>query len=433
MFVRTLLAGIRDTGVDENSLPDSPGPDGRIDVRSGWRLLRCVVHHQAAEFDASRQQGREARALFERSEARYGEVFTSLYMGMAAMAQGLVQEAAAAYGRARRVAKRHVDGDACLAGNCDVLLTELDVERNREKAFQQRPVPYPWARGSWFDVDAAALAIEAELRGGRPGGSSVDFLGEALERVEFAGITGMDRYLPALLCFHLAADGLVDRAEQSWRDYGLPHRVTELTDPEGRSWREMEVLSCARIRLLIETGAFDAAVDLAQRTCAAAAACGLMRTRLRGLSLALLAEELAGRRERAVDRLVEYLRAAQTAFYPRPLARIRRLVHPVLEELRATAGDPAIRKVADAMAPHVNPAASGAAVLSKREMTVLAALEGNLRNKEIARSMGVSEDGVRYHLKNLYRKLKARGRLDAVRCARAQGLLAAEGASDFAN
>ncbi len=429
LFTRTLLAGIRDTGVEESDLPRSPDPSRRLDVQCGWSTLKCVVHHQAAEFALSRRHGLEALSFFERRGFRYGEVFMSLYLGMAAMAHGQVQAAVGAYARARRVAKRHLGGDACLAGNCDVLLTELDVERNREKAFQQRPVTYPWPRGSWFDVDAASIAVEAELRFARgKAEGSLELLHEALARVRYAGIEGMERYLASLLCLYLVEAGQVDAAERAWRDHSLPSRAPELLDLCRQPWREMEALSCARIRLLTEQGALEAAADLADRVGGASAAAGWMRTRMRVLALAILVEERAGRRERAVERLEEYLRAVEQAPYYRPLVRVRGGVRGVVEDLPAMVNDPGILRTAESVALHVNPPVRDAAALSPREMMVLTALERGLRNKEIANSLGVSEDGVRYHLKKLYRKLQVAGRRDAVRRARETGLLHAAGA-----
>lgn len=58
--------------------------------------------------------------------------------------------------------------------------------------------------------------------------------------------------------------------------------------------------------------------------------------------------------------------------------------------------------------------------LSKREMTVLRLVEMGRTNKEIARDLFVSEDTVKYHLKNIYGKLGAHRRTEAV--ARAQSL-----------
>jgi DNA-binding CsgD family transcriptional regulator len=58
--------------------------------------------------------------------------------------------------------------------------------------------------------------------------------------------------------------------------------------------------------------------------------------------------------------------------------------------------------------------------LSKREVTVLRLVEMGRTNKEIARDLFVSEDTIKYHLKNIYGKLGAHRRTEAV--ARAQSL-----------
>ena len=45
-----------------------------------------------------------------------------------------------------------------------------------------------------------------------------------------------------------------------------------------------------------------------------------------------------------------------------------------------------------------------------------------LRNREIADRLGVTEDGVRHHLKNIYRKTGTTDRDDAVRRAASMGV-----------
>ena len=46
-----------------------------------------------------------------------------------------------------------------------------------------------------------------------------------------------------------------------------------------------------------------------------------------------------------------------------------------------------------------------------------------LQNKEVAGRLGITDEGVRYHLKNINRKTGARKRADAVRYARSLGVL----------
>ena len=62
--------------------------------------------------------------------------------------------------------------------------------------------------------------------------------------------------------------------------------------------------------------------------------------------------------------------------------------------------------------------------LSERELEVLLALAGGLSYKEIAFQLTVSAHTVHTHVKNIYDKLRARGRRDAISKARRQGWLA---------
>jgi DNA-binding NarL/FixJ family response regulator len=70
------------------------------------------------------------------------------------------------------------------------------------------------------------------------------------------------------------------------------------------------------------------------------------------------------------------------------------------------------------------PAATGS-MLSRTESRVLQELGAGFSNKVIARQIGVSESTVRFHLRNIFQKLKVRSRLEAVTIARQQNLLSA--------
>ena len=66
-----------------------------------------------------------------------------------------------------------------------------------------------------------------------------------------------------------------------------------------------------------------------------------------------------------------------------------------------------------------------AAGLTKRELTVLKALARGLSNKAISRELWVSEETVKFHLGNLYRKLGVPNRLAAANIAHARGIAVA--------
>lgn len=65
----------------------------------------------------------------------------------------------------------------------------------------------------------------------------------------------------------------------------------------------------------------------------------------------------------------------------------------------------------------------GAALLTAKEREVLALLSRNMSNKEIARAMVVSDETIKWHMKNLFSKFNAAGRKHVVARARMLGLL----------
>jgi DNA-binding NarL/FixJ family response regulator len=60
--------------------------------------------------------------------------------------------------------------------------------------------------------------------------------------------------------------------------------------------------------------------------------------------------------------------------------------------------------------------------LTEREMTILKALARGLSNKQISQELWVTEQTVKFHVSNIYRKLGVTNRVGAVSYAHAQGL-----------
>ena len=55
--------------------------------------------------------------------------------------------------------------------------------------------------------------------------------------------------------------------------------------------------------------------------------------------------------------------------------------------------------------------------LTPREIEILRALAGGQSNKQMASKFWLSDQTIKYHLTNIYRKLKVRSRTEAVRLA----------------
>ena len=390
-------------------------------IACGLHMSSCISDYQTARFETCRQHGLAALSQMGQDGYRHGEIFVNLHLGMAAMSQGRVQEAADRYAIARRTTKTYFAADAALATITDALVIELDIERNRTKAIEQRTLTgLTELRGAWLDVHAAAIAVAAELTSARHGVEvGIEFLTHEIAKVRAMGLATIVRYASALCSFFLVEAGRPDRAEQVWRDERLAADGADLVDLDRQSWREMEVLSCARIRLLTELGDRDAARDLANRLRGTASERGLMRTLMRALVLSMTIDADT---ERAVEPLVEFLRLTRSTDYLRPLVRHRDVSRSLLTRLLDKDPDPEVDEAARAALAHLDGPPPSVPVFSAREQAVLAELREGLRNREIADRLGISEDGVRHHLKNIYRKTGTTDRSDAVHRATSMGL-----------
>jgi LuxR family maltose regulon positive regulatory protein len=156
----------------------------------------------------------------------------------------------------------------------------------------------------------------------------------------------------------------------------------------------------------------------------------LGRHRIEILSLRALALERNG--EKGHSLLQEAMNLAQTF----GLARIFVDAHPTIADWarcmaeEGAAGIDAGRAASVARVPRVSahrnsasPRAVPSMVLTAKEREVLELVARNLSNKEIAQAMELSDQTVKWHLKNLFAKLDAATRKHAVRRAQLLGLL----------
>ena len=396
-------------------------------VRARHHLL-CLTCYERANFEACRRHGLQSQAHFA-EDVRFGTILVDMCLGMAAMAQGRVQEATDLYTRARQGTRKFFSGDPCLAVAADVLTIELDLERNHEKRIRPRTLEdLAGLRGLWSDMHATAVAVSAELTFEQYGQEAViQLLTTAVDDLRSMDTPRLSNNVSALLAYYLVEVGRADEAGEVWRDHGLPCGVPDLLNLDRQSWRTMESLACARVRVLVEQGDCAAAGEIASRLCDTASAHGLTRTLLRGLVLSMVVAERAGQTERALARLVEFLRRTGAVDYVRPLARHREVSRVVLRRLLGTDLDTNVRRAAESMLVHVGePATARAPIFSPRERDVLAVLVEvgeDLGNKAIGTRLGITEEGIRYHLRNIYRKTGSSKREDAVRYAQSRDAL----------
>jgi LuxR family maltose regulon positive regulatory protein len=191
-------------------------------------------------------------------------------------------------------------------------------------------------------------------------------------------------------------------------------------------------------RLLRSRGRHREALGLLQKSREAAEAEGRARDLVEILTLTALALRASNEKVRAVDAMADALELAAPEGYVRTLvdegSPMVALLSEVLESRRGGRTDrprrfPARypRRLLTALERDHARAATSAArppgPLSERELEVLRLIASGKSNRRIAEDLFVSTATVKTHVNNLYRKLDARSRTQAVARARESGLL----------
>ena len=402
---------------------EQPGIEPLVRATVEWGI--CEAHNQKAEFEQALDRGtRTRRWLGGRSS--YLSLATDGIFGQVAMAQGHSGQAADWYEKSIRAARRKFPDNPRMEVFNAALKRELDLERNRMESADDGVAGLReiWGGSSSLPFYAAATTVAVELTLHKLGvESALSMADEMWEQAVQAELPAVARYLAGMGVAVLAVAGRTGEAEQRWQLESLPDSHAGCLDLAGQSWREMEVMSCARLRLAAARGEFDEGRELLRELLDLTGRRGLRRTLMRALVLGIALEEAAGDRKAALGHLETFLDLYAETDYGWAVVRERRVTVPVLEAFRdGNPGSP-LGASAEALLEASSTSPSQVApLLSAREAEVLARLEQQT-DRAIGEELGMSAQGVRYYIRKLFAKLEVRNRYDGVQRARSLGLL----------
>ena len=393
-------------------------------VRWGWEMCLCVHLGLHASFDEALEHGQRLRRLLGTGQGALTSVI-DVQFGLIAMAQGRVREALSWYRSGHRLATESLVEGPQLASIASVLLRELDIERNRmEVAAAAESLPREMHRGAQLAAHFAATDIALELtRATRGADGALTLLDDLWARALHAGYPALERHLVALRVSLLVDLGRIDDARQAWTAGALPDTDAGCVDLAGQSWREAESVSCARLRLCTALGELDAGRRLGRTMLEVAAERGLKRTAMRVHVLCLKLEERLGEDPAAIAHLVAFLEMFTETDYARALVREGAVAATVVERFLQRQPDSPLRAAAEGLLAVIRATPTTVVPrLGKRELEVLRRLETD-RDDDIAAAIGITRHGVRYRVAAIFGKLGVRTRRQAVRRARALGIL----------
>ena len=402
---------------------------GEVDpiMRGAFEQGVCVYHNLKAEFDAALDRAERAERCLP--GVPYGAISLDLYRGQVAMARGEVEGAGAAYGRALATARAHFLRDQVSAARGEAFMAELNLERNRIAPVESALRIADACRDAGTTL-ASYAAIAGVVLDGTLARDGID---QALSAVaamqDYArtlNLPAVVRYLAGECVSLLVIGGHIDDAEEAWRADGLPEGQGGCLDLEGQSWRELESVACARLRLLTARRQFEMGRTFLADLVAQASSRSLRRTWMRALALGVSLERQADRPEEAEVYLKAYLDLFMETDYARPVVRERESLRPALEELLDSNPRPDAAESAERLLGSLDDferwKQASRAFITPREMDVLKRLEAQT-DREIAAALNITRAGVRFHVGNIFRKLNVGTRLDAVGRARDIGHL----------
>ena len=399
---------------------------GRATLLNASCLVGFALGDMQAAYEACDRAVREMRTL----GSVLGLNYCAMHLGLASFHLGHRREAEAAFREALELAEENFGADSGLRAVADIHLAVALQARGDISAASQlfaRSLEHIETYDGWLDIyaDGYRAAINAALSRGD--------LQHAEALLKRAGATALRRRLTRL-------DGLnrAHRVRLHMRAGRLSDaRATILWPPvSGRDtpthWREYHAMGIAVAELEIVSGDPQAALRILPDLAALAAQGRRVRDAMSVTFLSAAARFGRGDREEAAAMLSQLLETAlredDTEFLIESGPLAAPLLHYTRQWTRDQGASPLVRQALNTalsrlaeLVPSID--GSPTQALSGRELEVLAELARQSSNKVIARVLQMTENTVKFHLKNIFQKLDIRHRHEAVEAARARGLI----------
>jgi LuxR family maltose regulon positive regulatory protein len=430
-----LLARYEDRPVDSGALAaiysdiDALGPAdtfGRATLLNTACLLGLGVGEMRAAYEACERAVREMRSL----GSVLGFNYCALHLGLVSLHLGHRREAEATFREALDLAEENFGADSGLRAVSDIHLAVALAARGDVAGATElfdRSLGHIEAYDGWLDVYAEgyAAAISTALNSGG--------FAQAEAYAERAAATAARRRLTRL-------ERLVQahRARLNTRARRLEEAKALLSWQAGAwreapfNWREHHAHGVAAAELELVAGdpvrARVVLTDLADAT----AAGHRVRDGRVVQFLTAIATYDSGARDVAAEALIGLLESALREDETEFMVDFGTLAVPLLQYSRQWTRDHggstlARQALGTALARLATNSSgtpeAGKAVLSARELEVVAELAQGSPNKIIARALHMTENTVKFHLKNIFQKLGVRYRAQAIKAARDKGVI----------
>ena len=396
--------------------------------------LLCFAYAQRGMLREARYHADAAVREYRLLGSLYGEVYINFHLGDISFAEGNSKQAKEYYQTGLKLTRRHFNDDRSMKLVAKVLTAELSYEMNQLRGLSVMTASIPKQleeREAWFDIYAAGYTTASNVEFENHG---IDAAEAILDRSLFYAKAQKLERLTNLLLFQrmdlLLRAGLDRKACYVLKESGL--RLENYQNP-GRSdiaWREQHAAVHAIILLQLKQKKYDETLSALSHFSRHAKSYGHLKPNIRYAILRSFAYRGKGNYPEAFQNIHQAISLSMSSGFVRSFIDAGSELEEILQlymqsskyEASPVAHKDQTKKIATCFADF-DESHTTDQLLSKREQEVLEYLSQGLSNKVIARNIGVSENTVRFHLKNIFSKLQVNNRLLAISAARGKELI----------
>ena len=396
--------------------------------------LLCFAYAQRGMLREARHYAEAAVNDYRLLGSLYGEVYINFHLGDISFAEGNSRQARGYYQAGLRLTRQHFNDDRSMKLVVKVLMAELSYELNQLQGLSAITASIPRQleeREAWFDIYAAGYTTVSNVEFEKHG---IDAAEAILDRSLSHARSQKLLHLTNLLLFQrmdlLLRAGQDNKAHRVLEEAGLRLENYRNPDRSDVAWRERHAAVHAIILLQLRLKQYDEALVALDYFSQHAQSRGHLKPNVRYAllkSLAYRGKEVSKAALRHFHNAISLsLRSGFVRCFIDGGSELEEVLHLYLQSSEyATASDEhrrQTRKIAACFASSDESSVTER-LLSKREHEVLECLAQGSSNKLIARNIGVSENTVRFHLKNIFSKLQVNNRLLAVSAARKRKII----------
>lgn len=392
-------------------------------------VIQCnlVLRHIAfGEFEIAGEAGKASARSMREGNSILGLNYAFLHIGLNDFYQGSFRTAEANYVKAEEMARDNFGADSGLKAAAGVHGHSLSFWKGELEAESvlalETDVFQICQFDGWFEsfaigFDALFHHALAERNPNRMSEYVRQMRVTALER----GVERLDAVADAFELILCVVDDDMRKAARLFEAV-RQHTVSDTRKKHAPTWMVRMFAGMACTRYLIKTNSVREALKYAQTTNSLVAEIGVQFFEVRCLLNTALALDAARRRRDAVDLIVNALELAAPIEYKQPFRSpsAARLLRAARGRIRLQ--DDRIL-VSNFLSDILGRTTENESILSDRELQVLDELSLGKSNKEIANALDMTENTVKFHLKNIFNKLKVTKRMQAVSVAKEQQLI----------